>query len=180
MIEGIPELEAYKVVLGVRDPRDMLVSNYYSMAFSHPVPDKNGSKYDRFMEKRNRAKTSSIDQYVLDESINFKNIFVRYYNLLLNQYKHVYVTKYEDMVADFDGWLDGLLRYCDLQVSNDLRKKIINDNEKMKPATEDKIKHLRKGMPGDYQEKLQQETIQQLNATFSNYLELFGYLKNQR
>lgn len=177
MIEGIPELDAYKILLGVRDPRDMLVSSYYSQAISHPVPDKNGSKYDDFMKRRERARESSIDQYVLEESIKMNSIFEKYYNLLLKPYKNVYVTKYEDMVYDFNDWLNGLLNYCDLQVSEELRKKIINDNEKMKPAKEDIKKHLRKGMPGDYKEKLQQATIQQLNETFSKTLELHGYSK---
>lgn len=176
MIENIQALEDYKVVLCVRDPRDMLVSNYYSMAFSHPIPDKSSSKYTGFMEKRERARTSSIDHYVLNESIYFNNIFKKYHNLLLKPYENVYVAKYEDMVIDFSSWLDGLLCYCDLQISANLRNTIIANNQKIKPTKEDLIKHLRKGMPGDYKEKLQDETIQHLNATFSTYLQVFGYV----
>jgi len=177
MIESIPELENYKIVLGVRDPRDMLVSGYYSQAFSHPAPDISGNKYEVFLEKRELARSRTIDQHVLDESIKMNSTFEKYHNLLLKQYAHVYVTKYEDMVADFNGWLEGLLCYCDLQISDALRVKIIDNNQKLKPTSEDISKHLRKGLPGDYKEKLQKETIQQLNETFSNYLALFGYVK---
>ena len=44
MIEGISDLEKYKIVLMVRDFRDILVSEYYSIAFSHVAPYKQGNK----------------------------------------------------------------------------------------------------------------------------------------
>jgi hypothetical protein len=35
---GVPQFERYKVILVVRDPRDLLVSRYFSIAYSHSVP----------------------------------------------------------------------------------------------------------------------------------------------
>ena len=37
-IEGIDNLEAYKILLLIRDPRDVLVSSFFSTAYSHPLP----------------------------------------------------------------------------------------------------------------------------------------------
>ena len=55
MIEGIPDLEKYKIVLITRDPRDILVSQYYSIAYSHGSPSKFGDKHDGFMSDRTCA-----------------------------------------------------------------------------------------------------------------------------
>lgn len=177
MVEGIPELEEYKIVLGVRDPRDMLVSSYFSQAFSHPVPDKNGSKHDTFMYRRQKALESGIDKYVLDESIRINCIFEKYFNLLLKPYQHVHVTRYEDMISNFESWLGDLLTYCDLKPSECLKNKIMENNRMLKPHKEDSNKHIRKGMAGDYMEKLQPETIKQLNEILSSSLVYFGYSK---
>ena len=67
MIEGIPSLEKYKVILVTRDPRDILVSDYYSIAYSHSVPSKTGNKYDKFMSKRNKAREYTIDDFVISD-----------------------------------------------------------------------------------------------------------------
>ena len=40
MIRNIDSFEKYRVVLSIRDPRDILVSGYYSAAFSHATPPK--------------------------------------------------------------------------------------------------------------------------------------------
>ena len=175
MVEGIPELEKYRIVFFIRDPRDILVSSYYSQAFSHVVPDKTGSKHDGFMKRREWARASTIDEYALTESIKVNSILEKYCNLLLKPYRNTYVTTYEDMIADFSRWLDALLKYCELTISDGLRSKIISDNSHLRPMTEDVQKHLRKGVAGDYKEKLQPATIQQLNRTFAAALELFGY-----
>ena len=65
MVEGIPNLDRYKVVLMVRDPRDLLVSSYYSLAYSHPVPLKTSGKHDDFMAARSTARRVSVDEHVL-------------------------------------------------------------------------------------------------------------------
>ena len=149
MIEGIPNLEKYKVLLMVRDPRDILVSGFYSIAYSHSTPDKQGNKYEKFMEQRAKARGSTIDKYVIAESDKVYNIFLRYKNLLIDIHPTVCVITYEQMVDDFQVWL--------------------------KDTLEDIHKHIRKGKAGDYMEKLNSETIEHLNTKFSSILDALGY-----
>ncbi|GEM_PF-5408635 len=52
MIVGIPEFENYKIILMTRDPKDILVSQYYSHAFSHAIPAEEGNKHAGFIAKR--------------------------------------------------------------------------------------------------------------------------------
>jgi hypothetical protein len=62
MIESILELEKYKIVLMVREFRDSMVSEYYSTAFSHVFPYKQGNKYKLIVEQRTKARGSAIDE----------------------------------------------------------------------------------------------------------------------
>ncbi|MBX2852680.1 MAG: sulfotransferase domain-containing protein [Phycisphaeraceae bacterium] len=175
MIDGIEGLENYKTILVSRDPRDILVSEYFSVAFSHVVPDKTSDKYDEFMANRDTAQEISIDDYVIAQSDKVLDIFERYCDLLLDRYKHCYLTKYEKMVSDFPAWLDELVAFCPFEVSGATVKELIERHEASKPKAEDVSKHQRKGKAGDYKEKLKPETIQQLNEKFAAVLDRFGY-----
>jgi hypothetical protein len=175
MIEGIPGLDKYRVVLMVRDPRDVLTSDYYSIAYSHPEPYKWGNKHKDFIDKRRNARSSTIDKYVVAESDSTFDIYQRYKMLLMDKYPNVYRTKYEDMTSDFSVWLQSLLDYCALRISNDLFHWLLEENKYLHPRKEDVYKHIRKGEPGDYQQKLAQETIFYLNSRYSSILDSFGY-----
>jgi hypothetical protein len=170
MIEGIKNFQDYKVVLVTRDPRDILVSGYYSVSYSHGLPSERGDKYDAFMSKRMAARECTIDEYVLLESDRIYDIFSRYQSLLLDQHDHIYITTYEDMVSNFEVWLMGLLRYCELDLDKIFIQKICAEHEAHKPKGEDRTQHVRKGVPGDYKEKLRPETILALDQKFEPIL----------
>ena len=92
-----------------------------------------------------------------------------------SQHPQAYVTSYERMVTDFEGWLDDLLSYCELDISEELRQSIIANNNKRKPTTENVNAHLRKGQPGDHLDKLKPETIEALNSRLGSARQALGY-----
>ena len=59
-----------------------------------------------------------------------------------------------------------------------MRAKLIEfDKQKAKETqSEDKYRHRRKGHPGDYNEKLQSKTIEELNQNLRPVLDAFGYV----
>jgi len=175
LIEGIADLEKYLVVLMIRDPRDILVSEYYSYGYSHAVPSRRGNKYAKFMRMRQKARQLTVDEYVIGESDRLYNTFQRYINLLLNRYPRIYLTRYEDMTSNFQAWLEKLLDYCELKVSGELLRSFLEESKKLRPKKEDIYQHDRKGIPGDYKEKLKQETIDYLNLKFSSVLAKFDF-----
>jgi hypothetical protein len=175
MIEGIAGLDHYKVILMTRDPRDILVSYYYSMAYSHPVPSQQGDKFDGFMDLRRAALEAALDDYAVAESDKLCGILQRYKVLLLDKYPHVYITSYENMISDFHGWLTDLLNYCDVEISDGFLRSLIEENERLRPKKENVQKHIRKGTHGDYKNKLRPDTIDYLNKKFSPFYEVFGY-----
>jgi len=178
MIEGISGLDKYRIILMIRDPRDALVSEYYSVAYSHGVPNKQGKKYKRFVKERAKARICTIDEYVVSESDRIYDTLQRYKTLLIDKYPNVYVTKYEEMINDFSGWLNNLLNTCVLNISHDLFTTLIEKNKRMRPTDENINIHMRKGIPGEYKEKLKRTTIEYLNAKFSPILLTFGYKLN--
>lgn len=176
MVEGIENVDRYKIILSVRDPRDMLVSSYYSQAFSHIPPDVRSNKYDNFMHRRKFALSNTVDEYVMAEAVNIKKTFLRYNELLLSQYsQHVHIVRYEDMIHDYENWLGSIVSYCELTLSDSLKSELIKENVSLKPSEEDVHSHIRKGMPGDYREKLLPKTILKLNDIMSDMLERFRY-----
>lgn len=177
MLEGVPCLEEYKIVFVVRDPRDILVSEYYSISLSHIAPGITGNKHNDFKTKRKKATESTIDEYVIAHSDRVYAVFYRYQELLLDKYENVYLTSFEAMLSDFGKWLNDLICYCELDVDMTTRESLARENVASKPDKEDIEQHLRKGIVGDYKHKLKPETIEYLNKKFSSVLVKYNYTK---
>lgn len=173
MILGIPSLERFKVVLVVRDPRDILVSDYYSIAYSHAIPE--GEKRKIYLSRRETALASSLDDHVLNHAQKLRSIFEKYQRYLFPVCAQVHVARYEDMVGDFAFWLDALLAASDIEIPSSMRLELIRNHEERRPKGENIHNHLRKGMPGEYKEKLQTRTIEKLNRIFEVPLSHFNY-----
>jgi hypothetical protein len=174
MIAEIPALEKFRVVLVVRDPRDILVSDYYSNAYSHTIPG--GEKKEIYLSRRELALASSLDEYVLNSAPKLVSIFEKYAMHLFPLCPGVHVARYEDMVEDFPEWLDSLVSACGMKISKTFRQDLLEKHEARRPKGENIHKHLRKGMPGEHREKLRPETVEQLTQTFKESLTRFNYL----
>ncbi|MEZ5021725.1 MAG: sulfotransferase domain-containing protein [Chitinophagales bacterium] len=174
-VEGIQNLDQYKILLTLRDPRDILTSMYYSTTISHPVPNEFSLKRSSFEKKREDSKSMDIDTFVLK---NADKLYEQYekYRKNLTEMDNVLLLKYENMIEDFPNWLDQIIDFFDLNTSTEARDNIIKNHLLKKPVKEDISKHLRKGVAGDYKEKLKPETIEKLNAKFQFVLESFNYL----
>lgn len=173
MIEGIPELERFKVVLVVRDPRDILVSDYFSIAYSHAIPD--GEKKDIYLARREAALATSIDEHVLQHAERLRSVFQKYEDHLFPVCPAVHVARYEDMVEDFGPWLDALLAASGMEINHTMRSQLIATHEARRPKRENIHQHLRKGMPGEHLEKLHPCTLEKLNSIFEVPLSRFNY-----
>jgi len=177
-VPGISEMDKYKVILMVRDPRDILVSWYYSIAFSHSIPPITSNRHEEYIRKRKKAQEITIDEHVLSESDRVFNILNRYQVDLLDLYPHVYLTSYEKMTSNFEGWLKDLLVACELEIGSKTFRKLVKDNKQVQPKEENIYRHIRKGKPGDYLGKLQPETIEYLNNKFSPIFEIYHDVLN--
>jgi hypothetical protein len=197
-------LDGASIILHLRDPRDVLVSMFFSYCFMHPGEIAPNTGY------RKEVAQVGIDKFVLDMSDgNFScyrgdygtgghygtyigsvyDRYVRYLREIVGR-PNAIVISYEEMVLDFPSWLRKVLATFELgeaketyefvrsriEIQHDVTRRIpIGHAETIKPPGEDIWSHKRKATPGDYKEKLKPETISKLNARFGEALDTLGY-----
>jgi hypothetical protein len=170
---GIHDLEAYRLVLMLRDPRDVLVSFYFSMAFSHSVPQADTGSRATVLAEREVATVANIDDYVMEKSDFFLQTYENYLQHVFDRPNALFVT-YEEMISDFASWLQKIIRHTGFAPSAETVERLIRDSN-FQVDVEDPLKHRRQVSPGDHRRKLRPETIDKLNQRFEPVLLRLGY-----
>lgn len=185
----VPDFDASRVILHLRDPRDALVSMFFSYCYSHPGPVPGDTGYRREVAERGidafvlamaTATTVPVEgNYGTGASLwplagNFRDRYQRYLRELIGK-PNVQLLRYEDMMADLRGWLQraaGQFGINDDAVVDELLARFRPDFE---VKGENVRRHIRKATPGDHAEKLQPATIRELNEIFADVLGALGY-----
>ncbi len=170
-----PHISEIIHIVQIRDPRDILVSEYYSNAWIHP----DTAWSERRKELRKVIQTMSIDDYVLEgaEKLGtFGNfpLITRYQPILDLSLPHnhkLIIVRYEDMMRDFKHWLIKVMQPFEFQdiLATEYYEKYKYEFQ----PKEESFHHKRKMTPGDYKEKLKTETIEKLNIIFDDILTHF-------
>ncbi|MEZ2320219.1 MAG: sulfotransferase domain-containing protein [Microcoleus sp.] len=170
----IPEMEKYKVILMLRDPRDVLTSLYFSLVYSHGIPESQKTQID---SQRENTRNKAIDDFVIEQSQRFKTTYNSYTKRLFCK-NNVLFLSYEDMVTDFPAWLIELCKNLAIKPSEQLINELI-DGAKFE-VEENIYSHKRQVKPGDHRRKLQVNTIKQLDLEMQDVLKTYGWLKDER
>ena len=153
----------------VRDPRDILVSSYYSFGFTHGL-SKVPAVRERQVARRQVACELTLDEYALQSVERQIKLFSILYDLS-NACERSKILRYEDMIDDFDTFAEQLRRY--VSVSDAV---IQGCYERTRPKmTEDMTAHRRSGQVQGFRNKLEEDTIRTLNRKLENILSAFGY-----
>lgn len=174
----IPHFSEFKALLMLRDPRDVLTSRYFSIAYSHPLPSGNVAERDSIAAEREQAKEIGIDEYVLNMAPYCAEIYTDYCREVLGR-PNVLFVKYEDMVRDFPAWLDQALEFWNVRKNTPTVARIL-DAADFSVSREDPYSHKRQVQPGDHRRKLHARTIRRLDATFEHILDGLGYERGGR
>lgn len=171
---ALPPYASERTVLLIRDPRDMLTSLYFSVAFSHRPPGQGagGTLAAAFDEARREARRTSIDAFVLARTGTVSDQY-RDIERKLSSIRHK-LYRYEDVVFDKRAWTRDMLGYLGLDIRPALIERVVAQND-VRPAGEDLTQHVRKVVPGDHADKLRPETIAELNASLDPILRRYGY-----
>ena len=161
----------YKKIYLIRDPRDIVVSFYYSMLKSHPIP-KEGALSEKIKESRERLMNVDINDYVLKLA---PVILERIEGMQQVSQERMKLYRYEDIIFKKKEWIKDMMAFLDLDLKEVQIDKIISKHDII-PAKEDQSKHIRKVTPGDHKEKLNKNTIEELNRIFHKPLVKYGYL----
>ncbi len=175
LLSSIPDeaLDGRRKVLLVRDPRDMLVSLYFSRRYSHHIPDK-GSARDTLLASRTETSAVDIDTFVLSDKADFIARNYRAYMRIIGVDWRVY--RYEDVIFRKREWLSDMAAYLELPVRKRRLNKIADRND-LRPSAEDVNAHVRQVTPGNYQKHLQPETIARLDTELEDILSFHGKLQ---
>lgn len=162
-----------KRIFHIRDPRDMLVSEYFSVGWIHP--NETGKAMD---QRRSKIQKMTVDEYVLQQpefsswplNEKFKNLL----SLDLSNPNYSLV-RYEDMVLDFPSWARTAIEPFEFRFPGRALNRYVKKFSSQFEVKQESMSHRRKVTPGDHKEKLQPSTIEALNDRFQEVLTRFGY-----
>lgn len=170
----LPAFASGRTIFLVRDPRDMVTSQYFSEAISHKPPGSTLSddRKKAFEARRERVRAMPIDEFVEKRATHI----VQGYDTTLAKLARIdhKIFRYEDIIFDKTEWVGGIADYLRIEIAADAIETIARQADVI-PTQEDATKHIRKVTPGDHTEKLRPETIARLNKTFEHILTTFGY-----
>ncbi|ORV36744.1 hypothetical protein AWC00_23960 [Mycobacterium conspicuum] len=175
---SIPKPLRYKAFFVTRDPRDILVSWYFSAKISHPLigdlervrndlnrlSEEDGLLYSlEYLQKVGlfAAQRSWVDTEIRDESV-----------LLL---------RYEDLIgSESVAHFERLFQHCDVRVPHQDLPGILasygfEQRSGRQPGQEDLTAHLRKGVPGDWRNHFTGNVSTQFEAVAGDLLGVWNY-----
>lgn len=168
---GDPVFVQARKILLVRDPRDALVSEYFSNAFSHSIPS--AATGDSVIEKeRQRALRTGVEEYVL-KRVQYLNRTVAGYRALIRD-PNLKVMRYEDVIFDKDRWIRDIAAHFDWEVSDELVRNILGWAD-VRPDAEDPKAFVRRVAPGDHIDKLSSKGIARVDEQLSDVWGELGY-----
>ena len=170
---GDPVFRESRKILMVRDPRDALVSEYFSNAFSHSLPtDQTGGSVVE--QERQKALGSNVEKYVL-ERVEFLNRTVAGYRGLIRDHaSNLLVLRYEDVIFDKAAWIRRIAGHFEWETSEELIGNILGWAD-VRPDSEDQTAFVRRVAPGDHLDKLSRPVIDRIDAKLSDVWSSLGY-----
>jgi hypothetical protein len=167
----IPALLTRKKILLVRDPRDMLVSAYYSCKESHPIPQA-GKVRDSMERSRRRLQAMTVDEYARTSVDGLKS---RYFNVMtLLTTRNILLRRYEDIIFNKGELVRDIAEFLEIDVSGDEMTAIAKRHDAF-PDTEDPGQHIRQVKPGNFANKLAVSTVEEITFKLRAILAEFGY-----
>jgi hypothetical protein len=160
---------ARKVVI-VRDPRDMLVSLYYSAKYSHPLPAVQTPQFKADVEMFDTE--LGLDEFCMAYAWLYNAIFWKLRVVLRDQ--DALVLRYEDFVYDKIGLAKDICRWCGVNVPEERIMECAAAYDAI-PNGDEPHAHIRQVHPGDHKRKLRPDTIAVLNASLANFIDAFSY-----
>jgi hypothetical protein len=169
----VPGMEHYATLLMLRDPRDVLVSSYYSVRFSHTLPFRSPHQAV-YLKKRLETAKQTVDEYAIAQAERVRGIYSEYVHKLLSR-PYARLLKYEDMIHDPEQWTRSLAAALEVSCSETDIGQVIELGGFRLDRNEDIHRHIRTGKTGDYARKLRGETIDVLNEKLRDVLLALDY-----
>jgi hypothetical protein len=162
--------DRFKRLFILRDPRDSLVSRYFSITNSHAQPV-DPAVLRLFRHERSLARQECIDDYVLRAATTWlQPLLATYREMIAGSSRNVRIFRYEDLVDDPLTIVHDMLTYITGVEPQRTAVGAVLANDTL---TETAGRHQRSGRPNQYHERLRPETIDRLDDILHEELAFF-------
>lgn len=164
----------FRILLSLRDPRDVLVSLHHNYAYEDPLPRLAGrvSRF-RLLRKRTAAQRQTVDDFAFAffrKESHIRRSYEAYCEHLVGR-PDVLFVRYEDMVSDFDTWLDRVVDFFEFGSATAAIKRF-RETADFQPAPNGPKRQV---TPGEHRRVLRPDTIRELNTKGGHILASLGY-----
>jgi hypothetical protein len=174
---SIPKPERYKTFFIFRDPRDVIVSWYFSVKHSHPLMGK-------IPEHRKALHKLSLTDgliYCIEYLSGF-GLFATLESWLdvPGKNPHVLNIRFEDMVNANKQFavIAALFSHCRIELPKRKIKRLLNKysfGQLRKKSKKEEVSHYRKGVPGDWKEHFDERVLASFNRLAGELITGLGY-----
>lgn len=169
--------EPHAVFFVQRDPRDILVSWYYSNRYSH-APMGTVDSHRRVLSALSERDGIAATVDCFDEIAKM----LRSWRAAADRDPGIRMVRYEDLTGPdaLPAWLD-LLAGCDVLVPREVLRKVLDTysfqriSGGRKPGQEDRHHKYRKGVPGDWQNHFDGEIARRFHDRHGDLAQELGY-----
>lgn len=168
-----PDRSTFKHIFFLRDPRDVLVSNYYSLGYTHSLP-KSKQIRNNFVERRAYIQKVGIDRYCIEDATDWiLPLYTEYRRLFESATSRLYL-KYDQFKDETVQFVEDICSFLGVEVK---RRRIEALAASASPVRQGapQMSHKRSGKTGQWHEELRPETIAQLNETLSPILAYWDF-----
>ena len=166
----VPNIDESDIILHLRDPRDVITSQFFSLAYSHPPV----GGFNPSDAQREEWREAGIDEHAHKHADRWVKRYKDYCDNVLGRPNTTFL-RYEDMVTDFPTWLEQFIAPFPVTRKDGLVRKYARKYRRnFEVGPEDVYRHKRQVTPGDHKRKLQPDTIAFLNDKFAAILPALG------
>lgn len=177
--EVLPHVSAGDtIILCVRDPKDVLVSQYWSWKQTHT---NNSPAMLQMREALNKLpQKAGLRKLVKQRKIAFCNSVESWLPELDRE--NIVLLKYEDLLSDFESAFGSALAHAHLSLSPD-ELRTIRDKYSFKSLTrreagsENRMSHYRKGVAGDWKNYFDGRLTELFNPAYGAVCDALGYAR---
>lgn len=167
-----PTAQSCRKIFLIRDPRDVFVSYFYSMKYSHTIPETGEVKQD-LQDVRSRVGELTIDDALVQEQFHYLFVNMKKISRLLDQ-PNSRIYRYEDVVFAKRAWVQSLAGDLGIQLDPAVLDSILEKVDII-PDAERPAQHIRQVRPGNFANKLLPSSIKWFGEHYGDLLAKLGY-----
>jgi len=176
----IPKVGHYKTIYITRDPRDLLVSYYFSMKFSHTTRGKVIARREKLIEMDLTDGLISCMHMLIDNgTFDVQRSWIQAND------DTVMLVRYEDLIGKHSmNFFRSIFNHCEINLPENTLIKLIEKyrfqtmSSGRTPGQENQMSHYRKGITGDWKNYFPVRVKDTFKEKTGDLLIILGYEKN--